>query len=125
MDEYLSDRIDSSGDCWEWTGTVTNTGYGLSNKRGLYRGAAHRAVWVSLIGAIPDGLDLDHLCRNTRCVNPDHLEPVTRSENMKRTRRNSRCVNGHLPVDLYTWTDGSTRCRPCGALHARNRRAVS
>lgn len=79
-------HVDASGDCWEWRGAKTN-GYGVIN-RGGGGGAgneqAHRAVWQLLVGEIEDDLQLDHLCRNRGCVNPDHLEPVTAEENKRR-----------------------------------------
>lgn len=69
-------------DCWIWT-SVTINGYGAF---GIDNGAtaAHRWLWKTLVGPIADGLQLDHLCRNPPCVNPDHLEPVTGGENVRR-----------------------------------------
>lgn len=70
--------------CWLWLGTKTRTGYGqigISRSRMDY---AHRVSYRLYVGPIPDGLHIDHLCRNTSCVNPDHLEPVTQSENNRR-----------------------------------------
>jgi hypothetical protein len=67
--------------CWTWTGAKASHGYGNTA-----RTTAHREVWELLIGPIPDGLTLDHLCRNPLCVNPDHLEPVTCAENLRRAR---------------------------------------
>ena len=79
-------KVDASGDCWLWTGYITPLGYGTLTVRRLGRGfKAHRLVYELLVGPIPVGLELDHLCRNTRCVNPDHLEPVTHAENMRRS----------------------------------------
>ncbi len=71
-------------DCWQWTG-------GRSGRYGEFwfdnrNSTAHRYAYATLVGPIPAGLDLDHLCRNTLCVNPAHLEPVTRSENTRRMR---------------------------------------
>lgn len=76
----LEDRIfpEPNSGCWIWMGTV-------SNNYGVYRSErAHRVVYKALSGPIPDGLVLDHLCRNTFCVNPSHLEPVTPRENVLR-----------------------------------------
>lgn len=75
--------------CWEWRGQKTLTGYGsfpLERGRGIM---AHRFAYQQLVGEIPEGLELDHLCRNRGCVNPDHLEPVTHLENMRRSPRGS------------------------------------
>ena len=71
--------------CWEWFGTVSPGGYGTLQVNGR-RKQAHRFMYEREIGPIPDGLHLDHLCRNTLCVNPAHLEPVTPQENTRRSR---------------------------------------
>lgn len=82
--------VDKSGECWVWTAAPNNrsdgTGYGrftVSHKPNR-RMLAHRYAYEELVGPIPEGLELDHLCRNTACVRPDHLEPVTMSENRVR-----------------------------------------
>lgn len=67
--------------CWEWTGAKTAAGYGQFTRRKEY---AHRHAYEDLVGPIPEGLVIDHLCRNPSCVNPDHLEPVTQRENIRR-----------------------------------------
>ncbi len=74
--------------CWLWLGARSNNGYGHTTYRGdagqLRHISAHRRAYSLLRGPIPTGLDLDHLCRVRHCVNPDHLEPVTRSLNLRR-----------------------------------------
>jgi hypothetical protein len=71
--------------CWIWIGAIGKGGYGNISywkEKKTYR--AHRLIYQILVGPIPQGLELDHLCRNRRCVNPAHLEPVTRLENLLR-----------------------------------------
>jgi hypothetical protein len=83
----FEDVVDIQGPdgCWEWTSTRMSAGYGQmwDGTRGRTQGA-HRLFYEAFIGPIPEGLELDHLCRNRACVRPDHLEPVTRRENLLR-----------------------------------------
>lgn len=77
----------STDDCWLWAGPVNQLGYGRYSIKidGKWRNRpAHRLLYENLVGQIPEGLVLDHLCKVTTCVNPSHLEPVTLSENTKR-----------------------------------------
>jgi hypothetical protein len=86
-------------ECWEWQGSRTTGGYGVIKPEGSRTPVlAHRVAYELAVGPVPDGLELDHLCRNRRCVNPSHLEPVTRSENIRRQPRNQSiyCQRGHL-----------------------------
>lgn len=77
-------KVEKSADgCWLWAGTILPSGYGQF-RVGLGRARAHRFAYELLVGEIPEGLTIDHLCRNIRCVNPDHLEPVTAAENVRR-----------------------------------------
>ena len=84
------------GDCWTWTRAKVD-GYGQVRDPDAGRVQVHRALWEILVGLVPEGLELDHLCRNRACANPDHLEPVTRSENVRRGRAGRRrfCLRGH------------------------------
>lgn len=81
---------DGPGGCWLWTGSQDGKGYGKTG-----RGRIHRIVYEELVGPIPDGLQLDHLCRVRNCVNPAHLEPVTGRENVRRGRRWSSSTSAH------------------------------
>jgi hypothetical protein len=116
--------------CWLWTGGVTEQGYGLltlPDRR--YR--AHRVSHWIYKGPIPEGLVLDHLCRNPFCVNPDHLEAVTERINIMRgtgvtarNRQKTHCRNGHpySPENTRVTPKGARFCRICDREH--NRRSV-
>jgi len=77
------DRYIVVGECWVWTGPINRKGYGYCQVGGV-RKNAHRAVYERQHGELPRTLHLDHLCRNTRCVRPEHMEPVTAAENNRR-----------------------------------------
>lgn len=85
LEERLADGIEwSGGGCLVWGKARNGSGYGLVTLPGGGQMVAHRAMYEVAIGPVPDGLELDHLCRNKSCVNPSHLEPVTRAENVRR-----------------------------------------
>lgn len=116
--------------CWHWTGAKTAKGYGRFYLDGNKH--AHRVAYELHKGAIPTGLVLDHLCRNPCCVNPEHLEPVTLAENVKRgdhvgkgwKRHITHCPQGHeyTPENTYLErkADGKTKrhCKAC-QLHRK------
>ncbi len=112
------------GDCWQWTAHKDKDGYArLQVKRRAER--AYRWSYEYHIGPIPDGLVLDHLCRNRACVNPWHLEPVTNLINIQRGERPNReaCIHGHPYDDSNTYRppvgdDGKKQraCRECNRL---------
>lgn len=85
--------------CLEWRGCTNAYGYGVVRNHEGKVLQVHRVAYEAVKGPIPDGLVLDHLCRNTVCMNPGHLEPVTRGENVRRGENNNRkkthCIRGH------------------------------
>ena len=97
-EERFWSHVDITEDCWLWTAS-TNFGYGqfYAHKRN-YR--PHRYAYELLVGEVPDGLVLDHLCRVRHCVNPAHLEPVTHRTNINRGVRNINKIN-NLPLGVY------------------------
>lgn len=119
------------GECWQWTGSKNKYGYGTFNTR-VKTFFAHRAVYQFLIGKIPKGLELDHLCKNRSCVNPYHLEAVTHRTNIMRgdsphakNSRHTHCPKGHLlegsNLLKYRLKDGHRVCRECFLIKNRNR----
>ena len=118
--DRLWSKVEVDGDCWMWQGTTDRNGYGDFWLDGRMR-PAHRVAYELLVGEIPGGLDLDHLCRRRGCVNPDHCEPVTRRENLMRgwtvVRRNAEkthCHRGHPFDEANTIREaGGRRCREC------------
>lgn len=126
-------EVDPDTGCWTWTGRITK-GYGehiyREGGRKRYIGA-HRAVYLASGREIPDGLQLDHLCRNTVCVNPEHLEPVTGKENVRRAmeatgtwgRPRAESLEGRVGCGKHGQEDGKWvvdkrgydvfRCRIC------------
>ena len=82
--QRLMDKVvKNDNECWIWTSRVDRGDYGYFHYEKKGR-RAHRVAYELLVGPIPDGLELDHICNVRRCVNPDHLEPVTHAENHRR-----------------------------------------
>lgn len=134
LDRFLSkiERPDSG--CWLWTGwQFSGTGYagfGIGGRSIL----GHRFAYQVLIGAIDDGLHLDHLCRVRHCVNPAHLEPVTPRENTMRSAgpsavnaRKTHCPRGHeySPENTYRTPEGGRHCKACGSDKAHAKRLLA
>jgi hypothetical protein len=126
LDRRFDEMTQKSGSCWLWTGGLTRDGYGVFWVNRKQRRPAHRWSYEHFVGPIPEGLQIDHLCRVRRCVNPDHLEPVTNRENILRgdtfaaaNGRKTHCPKGH-PYEgenLYE-IRGERRCRACNRAAA-------
>lgn len=107
--------------CWIWRGAKTK-GYGVTSHDGNSHAYVHRVLYMEHNGPIPDGLELDHLCRVPACVNPDHLEAVTHRENilrsdapMARQAKQTHCIHGHplFGANLYLTPGGKRHCKTC------------
>lgn len=126
--EIIAARVVIDGDCWVWIGAKHNAGYG---QYGRPARLAHRMSYEAHVGPIPDGLTLDHLCRNRLCVNPAHLEPVTLPTNVLRgdsppakNARKTHCPKGH-PYDetnTHVTNQGWRICKACNRERARSPR---
>jgi len=130
LEERLWSRVHKEpGGCWLWTGGFTRRGYGQIrvNGRNTY---VHRVTWSLAGRSLPEGMEIDHLCRVHNCVNPDHLEPVTHRENVLRGTglsanhaRKTRCIHGH-PLDglRIGLRAGARYCITCNREKARQQR---
>ncbi len=132
LDERFSShyQIDPDSGCWLWDNALLGGGYGQFSIDGrpVY---AHRFSYIRTYGAIPDGLQLDHLCRTRHCVNPAHLEAVTCRENLLRGETlaakhaaATHCPHGHAYDDTNTYRDprGYRQCRKCHVASTQRQR---
>lgn len=122
--------VEKTDTCWLWRGAIEpgHRGYGRMNIEGRSR-VAHRVGYELLVGPIPEGLQLDHLCRVRRCVNPEHLEPVTPRENLLRGKTlaaanaaKTHCPVGHAYTPENTIFDAKRRIRSCRECSRRRSR---
>jgi len=126
-DRFWSKVVALANGCWEWNGHRDRLGYGRFMVERRPR-LTHRLAFEELIGPIPDGLEPDHLCRNTSCLNPTHLELVTHAENIRRgyshKPRPTHCPHGHLYAAQNTYDYGrGRRCKTCQMDQQRHYRA--
>lgn len=128
------------GECWLWAKGINTAGYGQFHIKGLkpYRMVrAHIAVYEALVGPVPEGLELDHLCGIRSCINPDHLEPVTHQVNVQRgragahtvlrNRAKTHCPRGH-PYNkentYYRPGNGDRGCKICRREAVRKHKLI-
>lgn len=126
LKRFTAKYVVSGDGCWRWHGALQPTGYGM-----LWNGRrpeqAHRVAYKLFIGEIPDGCEIDHICRNRSCVNPSHLRAVSHRENMRvsdtpmgRNARKTSCKRGHhLAGNNLRHINGTRQCRECMNLRAR------
>lgn len=123
----------SDSECWQWIGAKGE--YGKIWVQELGRGyPVHRVMWELFRGTIPEGYQIDHLCRNTRCCNPSHLEPVTHKENVRRGQspwssrhRDTQCFRGHAfdQANTHIRPNGTRHCRACERYRYHQQRSKS
>ena len=127
----LMEHVEVTDTCWNWIGHKINGGYGrisVNHKNKL----AHRTSYELLIGKIPDGLVINHICRNRGCINPEHLEPVTQKENVRqgltgfktglKNRAKTQCPKGHKYTPDNLVKTNRRSCRTCHNVNQRARR---
>jgi len=125
--ERIMEKVNKDGPlwngtpCWEYKGALSH-GYGRISVPPCKNAAVHRVVYQSLVGTLPARIELDHLCKNTRCCNPAHLEPKTHSVHMKKNKKD-RCINGHLRTAENTiyLRNGKRKCLICKRIQEKAR----
>ena len=126
-EERFWSKVNKTDTCWLWKASKNGYGYGKFWHNGKHQGA-HRVAYEFIIGEIPKGLHIDHLCRVRHCVNPSHLEPVTQRENNLRGEglaaicaNKTHCKNGHpfSGDNLYIRLGGGRDCKICKGIRIR------
>ena len=129
LDNRFWGKVNKTDSCWEWIACINSHGYGAFSLNGKSE-LSHRLSYENKYEKIPEGLDLDHLCRNRKCVNPDHLEAVTRQTNLLRgdticakNKQKTHCSEGHefTTENTYIRSNGSRKCRSCGRIDCNHR----
>lgn len=119
--ERFWEKVEITETCWLWTSCLNGAGYGFVYRNDTGKpDRAHRVTYEWFKGPIPSDLVVDHLCRVRHCVNPDHMELVTRGENVRRgTQARTHCRRGHSYDDAYVSPAGARQCRTCNTLRSK------
>lgn len=126
--DALLERLDRTGDCWLWTGPVTTGGYGtlMWTVLAAYPIRAHRAAYMLLVGPIPAGRHVHHLCKQPLCCNPDHLTTITPAQHARlhNPKRETPCIRNHAP-NWRVGKRGGRACRDCDRERNLERRRTT
>lgn len=129
--DRLANKFTVGDGCWEWTAKAkAKFGYGQITDDDGRSKVAYKVLYRIMVGDVPEGMELDHVCKNVLCIRPDHLEPVTHRENMRRgngwagvNARKTHCGPCGLPLSgpnlIIDKSSGSRRCRACTNAAAR------
>jgi hypothetical protein len=124
QERLLWAKVNKTDTCWEWTASKNSNGYGkfVVFTDGKHRSMlAHRVTYQMLVGEIPEGASIDHICHNPSCVNPDHLRPASAKQNLENRRSaNSNSVSG---VRGVSWSKRSRKWRTTVMHHGRQHSA--
>lgn len=133
LDNRFWSKVEKTNSCWNWTASDRGEGYGCFGFKGKIE-QSHRLSYEDSKGKIPEGLQIDHLCRNRKCVNPDHLEAVTHRENTLRgnnfiaqNAKKTHCIHGHPFNEENTIIRKNQKgrdCKQCNKLRLSIRRLL-